>query len=107
MTKHSRQSDTEKRLRKAAETADTQPLSAPGLPMDVAGMRTDIHRHLCYTLGRDSHSVSNRYRVAPHGTHDLPTRPPHPPPDTDPPAQGHHPPLTSPITIDLGWPHHR
>lgn len=48
-----------------------------------------------------------RYRVDPHGTHELPTRPPHPPPDTDPPAQGHHPPLTSPITIDLGWPHHR
>ena len=62
MSKSHRPNDTEKRQRKAVETADTQPLNAPGLPMDLAGLRADIQRHLCYTLGRDSHSVSDRYR---------------------------------------------
>jgi glycogen phosphorylase len=45
-----------------AETADTQPLTPVGLGMDAASLRQDIHRHLAYTLGRDAHSVSNRYR---------------------------------------------
>ena len=45
-----------------AETADTQPLTPVGLGMDAASLRQDFHRHLAYTLGRDSHSVSNRYR---------------------------------------------
>jgi glycogen phosphorylase len=47
---------------RAQETADTQPISPPGLGMDVPSVRTDIHRHLAYTLGRDLHSVSTRYR---------------------------------------------
>jgi len=57
-----RQTESEKRNRKAIETADTQPLNAPGLGMTVETVRADIQRHLCYTLGRDDHSVSDRYR---------------------------------------------
>jgi starch phosphorylase len=49
-------------LRPSAETADTQPMNPPGLGLDAASLREDIHRHLSYTLGRDHHSVSNRYR---------------------------------------------
>jgi starch phosphorylase len=49
-------------LRPSAETADTQPITPPGLGLDAASLRNDIHRHLSYTLGRDAHSVSNRYR---------------------------------------------
>jgi len=45
-----------------AETAETQALAPIGLGMDAASLRQDIHRHLAYTLGRDAHSVSNRYR---------------------------------------------
>ncbi len=45
-----------------AETADTQSLTPPGLGMDASSLRQDIQRHLSYTLGRDVHSVSNRYR---------------------------------------------
>lgn len=62
MSKTSHHSDTEKRHRKEAETAGTQPLSPPGLPMNAEGLRDDIFRNLCYSLGRDSYSVSNRYR---------------------------------------------
>jgi starch phosphorylase len=43
------------------ESAETQPLSI-GLAMDAKHLREDIFRHLCYTLGRDSHSASSRYR---------------------------------------------
>ncbi|MBA2481967.1 MAG: glycogen/starch/alpha-glucan phosphorylase [Planctomycetes bacterium] len=32
--------------------------------MDAMHLRDDIFRHLSYTLGRDSHSVSNRYRYS-------------------------------------------
>jgi glycogen phosphorylase len=32
--------------------------------MDAMHLRDDIFRHLSYTLGRDSHSASNRYRYA-------------------------------------------
>ena len=45
-----------------AETADTQPITPPGLGMDMPSLRSDVHRHLAYTLGRDAHSVSVRYR---------------------------------------------
>ncbi len=45
-----------------AETADTQPIAPPGLGLDADSLNADIHRHLSYTLGRDQHSVSNRYR---------------------------------------------
>ena len=45
-----------------AETADTQPITPPGLGMDMPSLRSDIHRHLAYTLGRDAHSNSVRYR---------------------------------------------
>ncbi len=41
--------------------AETQPISV-GLPMDGAGLRQDYDRHLAISLGRDSHSVNNRYR---------------------------------------------
>ena len=34
----------------------------PALGMDAPAMLHDIQRHLAYTLGRDNHSVSNRYR---------------------------------------------
>jgi len=44
-----------------AESAETQPISA-GLGMDAPSLREDIVRHLSYTLGRDTHSVNNRYR---------------------------------------------
>src|SRR3954468_2108608 len=43
------------------EGAETQPLSI-GLMMDAKHLREDIFRHLSYTLGRDSHSASMRYR---------------------------------------------
>ena len=55
-------SQTSSTRRNPAEAADTQPLSPPGLGMDADSLRADIYRHLAYTLGRDSHSVSNRYR---------------------------------------------
>jgi len=42
-----------------SEGAPQQP---PGLGMGAQDLRDDIFRHLSYTLGRDSHSVSNRYR---------------------------------------------
>ena len=45
-----------------AETADTQQLTPVGLGMDAASLGQDMYRHLAYTLGRDAHSVSNRYR---------------------------------------------
>ncbi len=44
------------------EKADTQPMMPLGLGMDVQSLRTDIHRHLSYTLGRDAHSCSTRYQ---------------------------------------------
>ncbi len=45
------------------EGAETQPLSS-GLGMDALHLRDDIFRHLSYTLGRDSHSSSARYRFS-------------------------------------------
>jgi starch phosphorylase len=45
-----------------AESAETQAMSPPGLGMDSDSLGMDIARHLSYTLGRDSHSVNNRYR---------------------------------------------
>ncbi len=47
--------------RELRESAETQPLSV-GLGMDAVHLRDDIYRHLSYTLGRDHHSVSARYR---------------------------------------------
>jgi starch phosphorylase len=44
-----------------AESAATQELSM-ALGMDHAALEADIRRHLSYTLGRDAHAVSNRYR---------------------------------------------
>jgi len=34
----------------------------PSLGMDPKSLSNDIHRHLGYTLGRDAHSASDRYR---------------------------------------------
>ena len=45
-----------------AETADTQPIAPPGLGLDADSLHADVQRHLSLTLGRDQHSVSNRYR---------------------------------------------
>ena len=44
-----------------SESAETQPLISQ-LGMDATSLRDDIYRHLSYTLGRDQHSVNNRYR---------------------------------------------
>ena len=46
----------------SAEKSETESLSPAGLGMDANTLRHDIHRHLAITLGRDAHSVSNRYR---------------------------------------------
>ena len=43
------------------ESAGTQELSL-ALGMDAQALEADIQRHLSYTLGRDYHAVSNRYR---------------------------------------------
>ena len=43
------------------QDSETQPISV-GLAMDGAGLRKDYDRHLAISLGRDSHSVNNRYR---------------------------------------------
>ena len=47
--------------KRRAESAATQELSL-ALGMDAAALEADINRHLSYTLGRDYHAVSNRYR---------------------------------------------
>ena len=47
--------------RRSAESAATQNLSQ-ALGMDAASLEADINRHLSFTLGRDYHAVSNRYR---------------------------------------------
>ncbi|MFM2089773.1 MAG: glycogen/starch/alpha-glucan phosphorylase [Planctomycetota bacterium] len=44
-----------------AESAPTQPISQ-ALGTDVGAISADLHRHLSYTLGRDHHSVNDRYR---------------------------------------------